>query len=57
MKLGCNQPIGPLALADLIGLDTWFLAVMEVYFENFSDSKISPLPTLTRNGRRRLPWS
>ena len=45
MKLGCNQPIGPLALADLIGLDTC-LAVMEVYFENFSDSKYRPCPLL-----------
>ena len=45
MKLGCNQPIGPLALADLIGLDTC-LAVMEVYLENFSDSKYRPCPLL-----------
>jgi 3-hydroxybutyryl-CoA dehydrogenase len=45
MKLGCNQPIGPLALADLIGLDTC-LAIMEVYFENFSDSKYRPCPLL-----------
>ena len=45
MKLGCNQPIGPLALADLIGLDTC-LAVMEVFFENFSDSKYRPCPLL-----------
>jgi 3-hydroxybutyryl-CoA dehydrogenase len=45
MKLGCNHPIGPLALADLIGLDTC-LAVMEVYFTNFSDSKYRPCPLL-----------
>ena len=45
MKLGCNQPIGPLALADLIGLDTC-LSVMEVFFENFSDSKYRPCPLL-----------
>ena len=45
MKLGCNQPIGPLALADLTGLDTC-LAVMEVFFENFSDSKYRPCPLL-----------
>jgi 3-hydroxybutyryl-CoA dehydrogenase len=45
MKLGCNHPIGPLALADLVGLDTT-LAVMEVYFENFSDSKYRPCPLL-----------
>ena len=35
MKLGCNHPIGPLALADMIGLDTC-LAIMEVYFKNYS---------------------
>jgi 3-hydroxybutyryl-CoA dehydrogenase len=46
MKLGCNQPIGPLALADLIGLDTC-LAIMEVYFDNFSDSKYRPCPLLS----------
>ncbi len=45
MRLGCNQPIGPLALADLIGLDTC-LAIMEVYFESFSDSKYRPCPLL-----------
>lgn len=45
MKLGCNQPIGPLALADLIGLDTC-LAIMEVYFNNFNDSKYRPCPLL-----------
>jgi 3-hydroxybutyryl-CoA dehydrogenase len=45
MRLGCNQPIGPLALADLIGLDTC-LAVMEVYFNNFNDSKYRPCPLL-----------
>jgi len=41
MKLGCNQPIGPLALADMIGLDVC-LAVMEVYLEEFGDSKYRP---------------
>ena len=45
MKLGCNQPIGPLALADLIGLDTC-LAIMDVYFENFKDSKYRACPLL-----------
>jgi len=45
MKLGCNHPIGPLALADMIGLDTC-LAIMEVYFKNFRDSKYRPCPLL-----------
>ncbi|MDQ8018831.1 MAG: 3-hydroxybutyryl-CoA dehydrogenase [Bordetella sp.] len=45
MKLGCNQPIGPLALADMIGLDVC-LAVMEVYLEEFGDSKYRPCPLL-----------
>lgn len=38
MKYGCNQPIGPLALADLIGLDTC-LSIMDVYHREFGDSK------------------
>ncbi|ROR16479.1 3-hydroxybutyryl-CoA dehydrogenase [Comamonas sp. BIGb0124] len=45
MKLGTNQPIGPLALADLIGLDVC-LSVMEVYLEEFGDSKYRPCPLL-----------
>ena len=45
MKLGCNQPIGPLALADMIGLDVC-LAVMEVYLSEFGDSKYRPCPLL-----------
>jgi 3-hydroxybutyryl-CoA dehydrogenase len=45
MRLGCNQPIGPLALADLIGLDV-VLAVMEVYVTEFADSKYRPCPLL-----------
>lgn len=45
MKLGCNQPIGPLALADMIGLDVC-LAVMQVYLEEFGDSKYRPCPLL-----------
>src|ERR1700737_4497558 len=38
MKLGCNHPIGPLALADLIGLDT-MLSVMDVFYKGFNDPK------------------
>jgi len=45
MRLGCNQPIGPLALADLIGLDT-LLAIMEAFHEGFNDSKYRPAPLL-----------
>jgi 3-hydroxybutyryl-CoA dehydrogenase len=45
MKLGTNQPMGPLALADLIGLDTC-LAIMEVLHTTFGDSKYRPCPIL-----------
>jgi 3-hydroxybutyryl-CoA dehydrogenase len=45
MKLGCNQPIGPLALADMIGLDVC-LAVMDVYMAEFNDSKYRPCQLL-----------
>ena len=45
MKLGCNQPIGPLALADMVGLDVC-LAVMEVYLGEYGDSKYRPCPLL-----------
>ena len=41
MKLGCSHPIGPLALADLIGLDV-ILAVMEVFYRDFNDPKYRP---------------
>jgi 3-hydroxybutyryl-CoA dehydrogenase len=45
MRLGCNHPIGPLALADLIGLDT-LLAVMNVFYDGFKDPKYRPAPLL-----------
>ena len=45
MRLGCNHPIGPLALADMVGLDVC-LAVMEVYLEQFGDSKYRPCQLL-----------
>jgi 3-hydroxybutyryl-CoA dehydrogenase len=47
MRLGANHPMGPLALADLIGLDTC-LAIMETLFQGFSDSKYRPCPLLRK---------
>ena len=47
MKLGMNHPMGPLALADLIGLDTC-LAVMETLHDGFKDSKYRPCPLLRK---------
>jgi 3-hydroxybutyryl-CoA dehydrogenase len=45
MHLGMNHPMGPLALADLIGLDTC-LAVMETLYDGYKDHKYSPCPLL-----------
>lgn len=45
MKLGMNHPMGPLTLADFIGLDTC-LSIMEVLYEGFGDSKYRPCPLL-----------
>ncbi|HEV3476189.1 MAG TPA: 3-hydroxybutyryl-CoA dehydrogenase [Rubrobacteraceae bacterium] len=47
MKLGMNHPMGPLELADLIGLDTC-LHIMEVLHEGFGDTKYRPCPVLKR---------
>ncbi|SHK84258.1 3-hydroxybutyryl-CoA dehydrogenase [Alicyclobacillus tolerans] len=47
MKLGMNHPMGPLTLADFIGLDTC-LAIMEVLYEGFRDSKYRPCPLLRK---------
>jgi 3-hydroxybutyryl-CoA dehydrogenase len=47
MKLGANHPMGPLALADFIGLDTC-LAIMQVLYEGLADSKYRPCPLLVK---------
>lgn len=53
MKLGANHPMGPLALADLIGLDVC-LAIMEVLYQEFGDSKYRPHPLLRKMVRANL---
>jgi 3-hydroxybutyryl-CoA dehydrogenase len=47
MKLGMNHPMGPLTLADFIGLDVC-LAILEVLQDGFGDSKYRPCPLLKR---------
>lgn len=53
MKLGANHPMGPLALADLIGLDVC-LAIMEVLYTEFGDPKYRPHPLLRKMVRAGL---
>ncbi|MGM9864324.1 MAG: 3-hydroxyacyl-CoA dehydrogenase family protein, partial [Lepagella sp.] len=53
MKLGANHPMGPLALADLIGLDVC-LAIMEVLYSEFGDTKYRPHPLLRKMVRANL---
>jgi len=47
MKLGMNHPMGPLALADFIGLDVC-LAIIEVLYEGYNDPKYRPCPLLRK---------
>ena len=47
LKLGANHPMGPLQLADFIGLDTC-LAIMQVLYEGLADSKYRPCPLLVK---------
>jgi 3-hydroxybutyryl-CoA dehydrogenase len=53
MQLGANHPMGPLALGDLIGLDVC-LAIMEVLYNEFADSKYRPHPLLKKMVRAGL---
>jgi 3-hydroxybutyryl-CoA dehydrogenase len=47
MRLGCNHPLGPIAVMDLVGLDT-VLAIIETLFNDFGDTKYRPCPLLKR---------
>ena len=53
MQLGANHPMGPLQLADFIGLDTC-LSIMQVLYEGLADSQVPPLPAAGEICRGRL---
>src|ERR1700727_957484 len=55
MRLGAHHPMGPLELADFIGLDTC-LSVMQVLHEGFADSKYRPCPLLVKYVEAAWPW-
>jgi len=55
MKLGAHHPMGPLELADFIGLDTC-LSVMQVLYEGLSDSKYRPCPLLVKYVEAGVAW-
>ena len=52
MKLGANHPMGPLALADLVGLDIC-LSIMDVLYEEFREPEIQSLHSSQKNGQSR----
>ena len=52
MKGGCNFPMGPLALLDLVGLDT-SLAILDALYAEFRDPNYAPGPAAAPHGQRR----
>ena len=54
MKGGCNFPMGPLELLDLVGLDT-SLAILDALYAEFQDPNYAPAPLLRRMVARRAP--
>ena len=52
MKGGCNFPMGPLALLDLVGLDT-SLAILDALYDEFHDPNYAAVPAAAPHGHRR----